>query len=145
MHQAGLLPALRHVHNSPIDTNKKILVTYHTYMPPGYLVSSMSKSEQTIIIDLQGAKREELDLTIERIFNEYSLNHIQVYLILPVTCQTDLIYLKQHNYSLNLLQQFQPHLDLDHSIIEPYTGTIYQWIHATWDKFKLDLYEITRS
>jgi hypothetical protein len=114
-------------------------------MPPGYLVNSISKSEQTIIIDLQGAKREELDLTIERIFNEYSLNHIQVYLILPVTCQTDLIYLKQHNYSLNLLQQFEPHLDLDHSIIEPYTGTIYQWIRATWDKFKLDLYEITRS
>jgi hypothetical protein len=145
MHQAGLLPALRHVHNSPMEINKKIVVTYHTYMPPGYLVSSMRESERTIIVDLQGAKREQLDLTIERIFNEYSLNHIQVYLILPVTCQSDLIYLKQHKYSFNRIQQFKPHLDFDHGISEPYSGSIYQWICTIFDKFQLDLYQITRS
>jgi hypothetical protein len=161
MHQGGLLPALRHIHNSPsngisnlIDTNKKFVVTYHTYMPPGYLVTSMSKSEyeqkiQTIIIDLKGAKREELDLTIENIFNEYSINHIQVFVVLPGTCRTDLIYLKQQKYSFNLLKQFGPHLDLDHSFEEPflvkYAGTTYQWILTIWNQYKLDLYQVTRG
>jgi len=151
MHQAGLLPALRYVHNSSPNAQsnaiEKLLVTYHTYMPPGYLVSSMSKSEekiQTIIIDLKGAKREELDLTIERIFHEYSSNNTQVFLIIPVTCQTDLIDLKQ-KYSFHFLRQFGPHLDFDHSIDESYAGTIYQSICAIWNKYKLDLYQITRD
>ena len=160
LHQGGLLPALRHVHDSPnfsspvIDTNKKIVVTYHTYMPPGYLVTSVSKSAyeekfQTIIIDLKGAKREEFDLTIERIFNENLMNKIQVFIILPGTCRTDLIHLKQQKYSFDLIKQFGPHIDLDHSFEEPvhvkYAGTLFQWIGTIWNKCKLDLYEVTRG
>jgi hypothetical protein len=161
MHQGGLLPALQHVHDFPsnvipniIDTNKKILVTYHTYMPPDYLVTLMSKFEyeekiQTIIIDLKGAKREKLDLTIENIFNEYTMKNIQVFVVLPGTCRTDLIYLKEQKYNFNLLKQFGPHLDFDHSFEEPfhvkYAGTIYQWICTIWEKYKLDLYQVTRG
>jgi hypothetical protein len=159
LHQGGLLPALRHVHNSPvlssvINPTKKIVVTYHTYMPPGYLVTSMSKFEgeekvQTMIIDLKGAKREELDLTIERIFNEHSMNKIQVFVILPGTCRTDIIHLKQQKYSFSLLKQFGPHFDFDHSFEDPfhvkYAGTKYQWIQTLWDNYKLDLYQVTRG
>jgi hypothetical protein len=162
MHQGGLLPALKHVHDLPsnvtpiaIDTNKKFLVTYHTYMPPGYLVTLMSKFENeeklptTIIVDLKGAKREELDLTIESIFNQYSINDIQVFVVLPGTCRTDLIYLKQQKYSFNLLQQFGPHLDFDHSFEQPfyvkYAGTTYQWIQTIWEKYQLDLYQVIRG
>jgi hypothetical protein len=161
MHQGGLLPALRHIHDFPsninptiIDTNKKFLITYHTYMPPGYLVTSMSKFEseekiQTIIIDLKGAKREKFDLTIERLFNEYSMNNIQVFVVLPGACRIDLMYLKQQKYSFSLLKQFGPHLDFDHSFQEPfyvkYAGTKYQWIGTIWDKYKLDLYQVTRG
>jgi len=123
-------------------------------MPPGYLVTSMSKFEyeekiQTVIIDLKGAKREELDLTIEGIFNEYSMNKILVFVLLPGTCRTDLIYLKQQKYTFNLLQQFGPHLDFDNNFQEPfhvkYAGTKYQWICTIWDKYKLDLYQVTRG
>jgi len=127
------------------NINKNFLVTYHTYMPPGYLVTRMSKSAyeekiETIIIDLKGAKLEELDLTIERIFNKHSMNNIQVFVVLPGTCRTDLIHLKQQNYSFHLLKQFHLHLDFDHGFENPfhanYAGTI-------WDTWKLDLYQVT--
>lgn len=151
LHQAGLLPALRYVHNKPmeIDVNKKILITYHTYMPPSYLVTSMSNSIEeekisTIIQDLKGAKREILDLTIANIFNDYSANDIQVFLILPAILRTDF---RQEKYSLTLLDQFGLHLDFDHSFEAPfnvnYTGTIYQWFNAIWKKHQLDLYRVT--
>lgn len=126
LHQGGLLSALHHVHNSPVtNISTKILVTYHTYMPPGYLVTSMTNSEkklsiETIIIDLQGAKREEFDRMIEKIFNEYSMMNTQVFVILPGTCQNHLIYLKEQHYTVNLIEQFGPHLDLDHSFDEPF-------------------------
>ncbi|CAF4449298.1 unnamed protein product, partial [Rotaria magnacalcarata] len=76
-------------------------------MPPGYLVTSMSKSVyehklQTIVIDLKGARREELDLTIERIFHEYSTNNNQVFVLLPNISQTYLIDWKQAKYSFDL-------------------------------------------
>lgn len=154
MHQGGLLPALKHIHdfssNITSIKNEKFVVTYHTYMPPGYLVTSMTEFEETtIIIDLKGAKREELDLIIEKIFNENLLNNIQVFVVLPGTCRTDLIYLKEQKYSFNLLKQFGPHLDFDNNFQEPfhvkYAGTKYQWIHTIWEKYKLDLYQVTRG
>ncbi|CAF0881631.1 unnamed protein product [Adineta steineri] len=155
LHQGGLLPALQYFHNSPLLTsNKNFLVTYHTYMPPGYLTIPMSKFEyeqkfETAIIDLKGAKREEFDLTIENIFNKNLLNNLQVFVILPSTFQTDLIYLKQQKYSFHLLKQFRPHLDFDHAFEEPflvnYAGTKYQWLQAIWNKYKLNLYHVTRG
>ncbi|CAF2461195.1 unnamed protein product [Rotaria sp. Silwood2] len=159
IHQGGLLPALKYIHDRPIlssnkmsiinDMNKKFLITYHTYMPPGYLVTSMSKSEyeqklQTIIIDLKGAKHEELDLTIERIFHEYSMNNIQIFVVLPNISQTHLSELKQKKYSSQLIKQFGPHLDLDHGFDELF-HIKYQSIHTIWNKYKVDLYQITRN
>lgn len=119
-------------------------------MPPSYLVTAMTKSDlETIIIDLKGAKREEFDKTIEKIFNENSIDNIQIFVILPGTCRNDLIYLKEQKYSFELLKQFGPHLDLDHDIQESfhvkYAGTIYQWLYTIWDKYKLDVYRVTRG
>ena len=153
LHQAGLLPALRYVHDKPmeINANKKIVITYHTYMPPSYLLTSMSNSDaeekiSTIIRDLKGAKREILDLTIESIFNEYPTSDSQVFLILPAILRTDLIGLKS---SLTLLNQFGPHLDFDHSFEAPfdvnYTDSTYQWLVTIWQRHKLDLYQVTHG
>ncbi|CAF0805806.1 unnamed protein product [Rotaria sordida] len=159
LHQGGLLPALQYIHDCPIlssngisivnDMNKKFLITYHTYMPPGYLVTSMSKSEyeqklQTIIIDLKGGKHEELDLTIEHLFNEYPMSNIQIFVLLPNITQTHLTNLKQQKYSFQLLKQFEPHLDLDHGFDELF-HIKYEWIHTIRNKYKLDLYQITQK
>ena len=132
LHQGGLLSALRRVHNSPATT--KILVTYHTYMPPGYLVTSMSNfanktSIQTTIIDLQGAEQDEFDRTIKNIFNEYSSMNTRVFVILPGTCRNHLIDLKEQQYKFDLIEQFGPHLDLDHGL-------------SLWDEAKIYLYEV---
>ncbi|UJR37219.1 hypothetical protein I4U23_029928 [Adineta vaga] len=165
MHQGGLLPALQHIHDYPLSTaknvlfaddlNKRILVTYHTYMPPGYLIKRMSKLEvnktlDTIIIDLQGTKRENLDRTIKDIFNRHSISNIQVFVVLPGTCRTDLIHLKQQKYTFDLIEQFGFHLDLDHNAFEePYHvkdgGTTYQWLQTIWNRYKLDVYQVTHG
>ncbi|CAF1491815.1 unnamed protein product [Adineta ricciae] len=164
LHQGGLLPALRYVHDFPMLTsrsvpiqenlNKRILVTYHTYMPPGYLVTQMSNSDvvkkfDMIIVDLQGAKREKLDMTIKDIFNKHSTSNTQVFIVLPSTCRTDLIHLKQQKYTLTLSEQFGFHLDLDHAFEEPFHGkyaeTTFQWLQTIWNRYKLDVYQVTRG
>ncbi|CAM4747897.1 unnamed protein product [Rotaria magnacalcarata] len=160
LHQGGLLPALKCIHDYPVvssnvtpivtNANKKILITYHTYMPPGYLVTSMSKSVyehklQTIVIDLKGARCEELDFTIERIFHEYSTNNNQVFVLLPNISQTYLIDWKQAKYSFDLIKQFEPHLDLDHGFEELIHFKDQQKQYTIWDRFKLDLYQVTRN
>lgn len=159
LHQGGLLPALKYIHDIPdlssdvipIETNmnKKILITYHTYMPPGYLVTTMSKSEdqhklQTIIIDLKGARHEEFDLTIERILNEHSMNNIKMFVLLPNISYIDLTYSKQERQSFKLLKQFGTHLDLDHGFDEVIYSNDQQISSKVWDRFKLNLYEIVR-
>lgn len=155
LHQGGLLPALKYVHDSPISSsntnnlNRKVLITYHTYMPPGYLVTTMTKFEyeqklQTIIIDLKGAKRDELDLTIKHVLNKYSMNNIEWFVILPSTLQTHLIDSKQNKHTFKLVKQFGPHLDLDHGFDE-LAHVKYPWIHTLWDKYKLNLYQITHT
>ena len=164
MHQGGLLPALHHIHDSSvfssdmvpigIDMNKKFLISYHTYMPPAYLLMPMSKSEfkqriQTTVIDLKGAKYEELDIAINGLLNKYSMSHIQIFVVLPSILQTDLNRLKQQKYSFNLVKQFGPHLDLDHDFDKLfyiiYQEGIYQWIHTLWNKYNVGLYQVTRD
>ncbi|CAF4538985.1 unnamed protein product [Rotaria sp. Silwood1] len=158
-HQGGLVSALKYIHDYPVSSsneilivnnmNTKFLITYHTYMPPGYLDTSMSNSEyerklQTIIIDLKGAKHEVLDLTIEHIFNEYSMNNIQIFVVLPKISETHLTDLKQKKYSFHLLKQFGPHLDLDHGFDELF-HVKYKSIHTIWNTYKLDVYQIIRN
>ena len=152
LHQGGLLPALNYVHDSfstrPTAApmmDKNFLIAYHTYMPPGYLVTPMSSyqpepSTSTAVIDLQGAPREQLLRTIDGLFRRHGTDRIEVFVVLPGTCRTDLTESKEQQYHFQRREQFGPHLDFDQS-----THLRYSSIREIWDQYQLDVYQITRD
>ena len=155
LHQGGLLPALRYVHDAAaIDTNHVVLITYHTYMPPGYLFTPMSTRHDGTrpsakLIDLKGADRAEFELTVERVFLEHATATMQLFILLPGARRIDLVPLEEQKYDFHLVEQFGPHLDLDHgldtSVHVRYAGSKSQWLRHVWQRHRLDLYRVTRG
>lgn len=142
LHQGGLLPALQHVHDLPASNQPavKTLITYHTYMPPGYLVSRMSQLQsmsnvETTIIDLRGGKREKLAETVDKHFSSSA----QVFVVVPSICRADLVDSRQQRYSFRLVQHFGAHLDLDHAFDGPLD---FASVHSIRERFQLDLYQV---
>ncbi|CAF0756936.1 unnamed protein product [Didymodactylos carnosus] len=168
MHQGGLIPALKYVHDSTLPTSpifptttalhindnieEKFIITYHTYMPPTYLILPLTKDQtkkqtKLTIIDLKGSDRSVLDRTIKTIFNDDQLKNINIYLIMSAT-QQEKIYKKQQQqqYRFHLIKQWGPHINLDDDIqLLNKTLKINEKIKTIKNAYQCDLYHVVRD